>query len=76
MAPSFLLSLFSTSSSSSPSSSSIDHTFVWGHRVPLPRRDLAAALATVALFLPAVVLAHRCIAALLRFLGVAKARTE
>ena len=53
-----------------------DHTVVWGHRIPLPRRDLVAALATVALFLPAVVLVHRCVAALLRIFGVVKARTD
>ena len=77
-ASSFLSSLFSSSSSSSSSSSklSADHTVVWGHRIPLPQRDLVAALATVALFLPAVVLVHRCVAALLRVLGVAKARTD
>ena len=70
---SFLSSLFSSSSSSKHSSSD-DHTVVWGHRIPLPQRDLVAALATVALFLPAVVLVHRCVAALLRLLGTAKQR--
>lgn len=69
---SFLSSLFS--SSNQPASS--DHSVVWGHRIPLPQRDLVVALATVALFLPAVVLVHRCVAALLRAVGIAKARRD
>lgn len=46
--------------------SSKDHSVVWGHRIPLPERDLYVALATVALFLPAVVVVHRSLAALFR----------
>ena len=72
---SFLSSLLSSFSSSKQPTSD-DHTVVWGHRIPLPQRDLAAGLATVALFLPAVVLVHRCVAALLRIFGVVKARTD
>ena len=71
---SFLSSLFSSSSSKKPAVS--DHSVVWGHRIPLPQRDLVAALATVALFLPAVVLVHRCVAALLRVVGIAKSRRD
>ena len=67
---SFLSSLFS---SKQPAS---DHSVVFGHRIPLPQRDLVVALATVALFLPAVVLVHRCIAALLRAVGIAKQRRD
>ena len=69
---SFLSSLFS-SSSKQPAS---DHSVVWGHRIPLPQRDLVVALATVALFLPAVVLVHRCVAALLRAVGIVKSRRD
>lgn len=53
-----------------------DHSFVWGHRIPLPQRDLVVALTTVALFLPAVILVHRFVAALLRATGISKARTD
>lgn len=67
---SFLSSLFA------PNQPANDHSVVWGHRIPLPQRDLVVALATVALFLPAVVLVHRCVAALLRAVGIAKARRD
>lgn len=39
---------------------------VAGHRIPLPATDFYLALATVALFLPAVVIVHRTLAAVVR----------
>ena len=45
---------------------------VAGHRIPLPPTDFYLALATVALFLPAVVVVHRTLAALLKLLTKAR----
>lgn len=41
---------------------------VAGHRIPLPATDFYLALATVALFLPAVVLVHRTVVVVVRLL--------
>ena len=47
---------------------------VAGHRIPLPASDFYLALATVALFLPAVVLLHRATAAVLKVITKAAHR--
>lgn len=41
------------------------HELIGGVKIPMPPKDLLIALATVLMFLPAVVLATKCVTALL-----------